>query len=53
MALSGEIQLADAINLESQKGLVEAVYLNGRRFDCGSASGYVDAFIHQAKLIKG
>jgi UTP--glucose-1-phosphate uridylyltransferase len=49
---SGEIQLADAINIESQKGPVEAVYLNGRRFDCGSASGYVDAFIYQAELIK-
>ena len=32
----GEIQLADAINIHAQQGLVETVPLNGRRFDCGS-----------------
>ena len=39
----GEIQLADAINIHAQKGLVEAVRFNGRRFDCGSVDGFVKA----------
>ena len=39
----GEIQLADAINVHAQKGLVETVRLNGRRFDCGSVDGFLDA----------
>jgi len=45
----GEIQLADAINIHAQKGLVEAVNLNGRRFDCGSVSGFLDATNFEAK----
>ncbi|MDA9345635.1 sugar phosphate nucleotidyltransferase [bacterium] len=32
----GEIQLADAINTQAANNAVEAVTLNGRRFDCGS-----------------
>ncbi|MEE2746277.1 MAG: UTP--glucose-1-phosphate uridylyltransferase [Pseudomonadota bacterium] len=43
----GEIQLADAINIHAQRGLVETVLLNGRRFDCGSVDGFVQATIHQ------
>jgi UTP--glucose-1-phosphate uridylyltransferase len=39
----GEIQLADAINIHAQQGSVETVRLNGRRFDCGSVDGYIDA----------
>ena len=39
----GEIQLSDAINLQAQKGKVEAVKLKGRRFDCGSVKGYINA----------
>jgi UTP--glucose-1-phosphate uridylyltransferase len=39
----GEIQLADAINKLAQGGSVEAVTLDGRRFDCGSVSGYIEA----------
>ena len=45
----GEIQLTDAINIHAQQGLVETVCLNGRRFDCGSVDGYLDAIMHQAK----
>ncbi len=41
----GEIQLADAINTQATAGAVEAVTLNGRRFDCGSVQGYLDAII--------
>lgn len=39
----GEIQLADAIDISAQKGNVEIVKLNGRRFDCGSVSGFMQA----------
>ena len=44
----GEIQLADAINTQAAKDAVEAVTLNGRRFDCGSVQGYLDAIMHVA-----
>ena len=40
-----EIQLADAINVLSQDGAVEAQMLGGERFDCGSVDGYLDAII--------
>lgn len=44
----GEIQLADAINQLATIGRVEAVALRGKRFDCGSVEGYVDAIRHVA-----
>ena len=43
----GEIQLADAINIHAQRDSVEAVRLNGRRFDCGSTDGFMAASIHE------
>jgi len=43
----GEIQLADAINIHAQQGLVENVRLNGRRFDCGSVRGFMAASTHE------
>ena len=43
----GEIQLADAINIHAQRGSVETVRLNGRRFDCGSVNDYVAAITHE------
>ena len=46
----GEIQLADAINVQAAKNAVEAVMLNGCRFDCGSVQGYLDAIRHIADL---
>ena len=45
----GEIQLADAINIHAQRGIVEAVRLKGKRFDCGSIEGFLKATVHQAK----
>ena len=39
----GEIQLADAIDKQAKKGMVESVVLRGQRFDCGSVEGYLDA----------
>ena len=44
----GEVQLADAINTQAANNAVEAVTLNGRRFDCGSVQGYLDAIMHVA-----
>ena len=43
VGIGGEIQLADAINAQAAKSAVKAVILNGRRFDCGSVQGYLDA----------
>ena len=45
----GEIQLADAINIHAQQGLVETVCLNGRRFDCGSVDGFMEASAYEYK----
>ena len=43
----GEIQLADAINIQAQKGMVDAVKLKAMRFDCGSVEGFVSAINHE------
>ena len=43
-----EIQLADAINTQAAANAVEAVTLTGRRFDCGSVQGYLDAIMEVA-----
>ena len=42
----GEIQLADAINTQARNNAVEAVMLDGDRFDCGSIQGYLEAVMH-------
>jgi UTP--glucose-1-phosphate uridylyltransferase len=41
--LNDEIQLADSINSQAIKNMVEMVILNGKRFDCGSIEGYIEA----------
>ena len=46
----GEIQLADAINTQAKNNGVEAVVLDGDRFDCGSVHGYLEAVMHIAAL---
>ena len=43
----GEIQLADAINIRAQQDSVETVRLNGRRFDCGTVAGFMQASAHE------
>ena len=48
VGIGGEIQLADAINVLASNNAVEAVMLNGRRFDCGSVQGYLDAIVQVA-----
>lgn len=44
-----EYQLADAINIMAQKNAVEAQFLNGSRFDCGTIHGFGHANYHVAK----
>lgn len=41
----GEIQLADAINARAQQGRVSAEPLRGKRYDCGSKIGYLEAML--------
>ncbi len=48
----GEVQLSDAINTQAALNAVEAVTLNGRRFDCGSVRGYLDAIKHVADRLE-
>ena len=45
----GEIQPADAINTQAAAGQVEAVTLNGQRFDCWSVKGFLHAIMHVAQ----
>ena len=39
----GEIQLADAINIQAKRRAVNTVLITGQRFDCGSVNGFVEA----------
>ncbi|MCL7462643.1 UTP--glucose-1-phosphate uridylyltransferase GalU [Pseudomonas sp. NW5] len=39
----GEIQITDALMRQAQEGCVLAYKFKGRRFDCGSAEGFIDA----------
>lgn len=45
----GEIQITDALLAQAKKGKVIAYKFEGRRFDCGSISGYVEATNYFAK----
>ena len=40
---NGEIQITDALCKMAQKGMVIAYKFKGRRFDCGSIDGFVEA----------
>ncbi len=39
----GEVQITDALNEQARRGSVVAYKFKGKRFDCGSAKGYIDA----------
>ena len=45
---NGEIQLTDAIDDRAREGRVMALLNRGRRYDCGSKSGYLEAIVDQA-----
>ncbi|MBN2965390.1 UTP--glucose-1-phosphate uridylyltransferase GalU [Sulfurospirillum sp. T05] len=40
---NGEVQITDALLTQAKKGMVLAYKFQGRRFDCGSIDGYVEA----------
>ncbi len=40
---NGEIQITDALNIQAKQGNVIAYKFKGRRFDCGSVEGYLEA----------
>ena len=40
---SGEIQITDALNVQAQQGRLLAYKFKGRRYDCGSVDGFVEA----------
>jgi len=40
---NGEIQITDALNIQAKQGKVIAYKFQGKRFDCGSIKGYVEA----------
>jgi UTP--glucose-1-phosphate uridylyltransferase len=40
---NGEVQLTDALLAQARKGCVMAYKFRGRRFDCGSIDGFVEA----------
>lgn len=43
---NGEIQLTDALQTQAKRGCVMAYKFQGRRFDCGSVPGFVEATNH-------
>ena len=46
---SGEIQITDALKIQAKQGKVVAYKFKGRRFDCGSINGYLEAINYYAK----
>ncbi len=40
---NGEIQITDALQTQARQNMVMAVKIRGRRFDCGSVTGFVHA----------
>ncbi len=51
---NGEIQLTDALQTQARKGCVMAYKFKGRRFDCGSVPGFVEAtnFVYEHYYLK-
>ena len=49
---NGEIQITDALLSQAKQGKVIALKFKGKRFDCGSIEGFVDATNHFAKKFK-
>jgi len=48
---NGEIQITDALLSQAKKGKVIAYKFKGKRFDCGSVKGYLEATNHFAKTL--
>jgi len=48
---NGEIQITDALKVQAKEGRVIAYKFEGKRFDCGSVTGYVKAINHFASKL--
>ena len=48
---NGEIQITDALLVQAKKGMVIAYKFKGKRFDCGSVKGFLEATNYFAKKI--
>ena len=48
----GEIQITDALLTQAKKGMVLAYKFKGKRFDCGSVDGFIEATNHFYKKMK-
>lgn len=46
---NGEIQITDALNIQAKEGKVIAYKFKGKRFDCGSVQGFLEANKYFAK----
>ena len=40
---NGELQITDSLKIQAEKGMVLAYKFKGKRFDCGSVEGFVEA----------
>ncbi|WP_024787484.1 MULTISPECIES: UTP--glucose-1-phosphate uridylyltransferase GalU [unclassified Lebetimonas] len=49
----GEIQLTDAIKMQAKEGMVIAYKFKGKRFDCGSIDGFIEATNYMYGRMKG
>ncbi len=51
----GEIQITDALFEQAQNGCVIAYKFKGKRFDCGSVDGYIEAtnYCYKNVYLKG
>jgi len=49
----GEVQLTDALNQQAQERQVLAYKFKGKRFDCGSVKGFVEATNYFFQLLEG
>lgn len=47
---NGELQITDALQLQAQQGKVIAYRFTGRRFDCGSIDGFIEATNYTYKM---
>jgi UTP--glucose-1-phosphate uridylyltransferase len=48
---NGEIQITDALKVQAKQGKVIGYKFKGKRFDCGSIKGYLEANNYLAKDI--
>jgi UTP--glucose-1-phosphate uridylyltransferase len=49
---NGEIQITDALKIQAKQGKVIAYKFKGRRFDCGSVKGYLEATNYFANKLR-